>query len=51
MIRIKYIQIPLPEETIEQLKKKTRKKTNKDAIMEAIEHYLKCPCVEKEIKP
>lgn len=39
---IKHYQVPFEEETIEKLKEATNKEAAKDAITEAVEHYLKC---------
>ena len=40
----------LPEEWLEELKKKTGIPTTKDALAEAVKHYLECPNIEDRKK-
>jgi len=46
-MRIIYVGAPLTEEEIEKLLKKTGATSKKDALREAVEHYLECPYVKK----
>ena len=41
------VQTRLPEEKIERLKMKTGKETIKEALSEAVYHYLYCPLARK----
>jgi len=47
-----YINVELPEEIINRLKKKTKEETTKDALYKAVMHYLECFSTEitKEIE-
>ena len=47
MMKIVHAQTVLPEEELEELKRKTGEKATKDAIAKAIEHYLQCPYTHK----
>jgi hypothetical protein len=42
------VQTVLREEDLEALKKKTGRQTTKDALYEAVMHYLSCPFAGKE---
>jgi len=46
-MRIVYVGVPLTEEEIEKLLKKSGCDNKKDAVREAVEHYLECPYVKK----
>ena len=48
MAKIVHAQTVLPEDVLEELKKKTGKMTTKDALAEAVEHYLTCPYTHEE---
>ncbi|MHC1624459.1 MAG: DUF5371 family protein [Methermicoccaceae archaeon] len=48
MERIVHVQTVLPEDVLEELKKKTGEKTTKDALIKAIEHYLECQYIEED---
>ncbi len=48
MTKIVHAQTVLPEDVLEQLKKKTGESTTKDALAKAVEHYLKCPYVHED---
>ena len=47
---IRHYQVILPESIMKQLKKATGKRFAKDAITEAIKHYLECPLVKEKKK-
>lgn len=40
----------LPDFIIEELKKKTGEKTNKEALAKAIYHYMRCVDIKNEVK-
>ncbi len=48
MVKIVHAQTVLPEDVLEELKKKTGESATKDAIAKAVEHYLKCPYTHEE---
>ncbi|NHW23319.1 MAG: DUF5371 domain-containing protein [Archaeoglobales archaeon] len=48
MAKIVHAQTVLPEEVLEELKKKTGETATKDAIAKAVEHYLECPYTHEE---
>lgn len=48
MVKIVHAQTVLPEDVLEQLKKKTGQSATKDAIAVAVEHYLSCPYTHEE---
>ena len=48
MAKIVHAQTVLPEEVLEELKKKTGENATKDAIAKAVEHYLVCPYTHEE---
>jgi hypothetical protein len=47
-MKLLYVHTVLREEDLEALKKKTRRQTTKDALYEAVIHYLKCPFAGRE---
>jgi hypothetical protein len=48
MVKIVHAQTVLPENVLEELKKKTGESATKDAIAKAVEHYLMCPYTHEE---
>jgi len=48
LTRIVHAQTVLPEEVLEELKRKTGEMTTKDALAKAVEHYLICPYTHEE---
>jgi hypothetical protein len=42
------VQAQFPKQTIEELKRKTKERTAKEAIRKAVEHYNNCPKVKKK---
>lgn len=48
MTKIVHAQTVLPENVLEELKKKTGEAATKDAIAKAVEHYLICPYTHQE---
>ncbi|MEM0302854.1 MAG: DUF5371 family protein [Archaeoglobaceae archaeon] len=48
MAKIVHAQTVLPEDVLEELKKKTGENATKDAIAKAVEHYLACPYTHQE---
>ncbi len=50
VMRLIHVQTVLTEDVLEELKRKTGEKTTKDALLKAIEHYLRCPYAERERK-
>ncbi len=48
MAKIIHAQTVLPEDVLEELKKKTGEVTTKDALAKAVEHYLVCPYTHEE---
>ncbi len=48
MTKIVHAQTVLPENVLEELKKKTGESATKDAIAKAVEHYLICPYTHEE---
>lgn len=50
MGRCIYVNVELADETLEQLKEKTGIETTKDALSEAIKHYLDCFISHEEPK-
>ena len=46
-MKLKIVQVPLPVEIVEELKRKSGKETIKDALSEAVYHYINCPYHEK----
>jgi len=46
-VKLKIVQVPLPLEIVEELKVKSGKNTIKDALSEAVYHYINCPYAEK----
>lgn len=48
MVRIVHAQTVLPENVLNELKKKTGESATKDAIAKAVEHYLMCPYTHEE---
>jgi len=47
-MKLLHVQTILKEEDLEALKKKSGHRTTKDALYEAVMHYLKCPFAGKE---
>ena len=47
-MKLLHVQTVLREEDLEALKRKTRHKTTKDALYEAVMHYLNCPFAGRE---
>lgn len=45
--KIKFVQTALHKSTIDNLKTKSGQTTAKDAIYEAINHYLQCNCIKE----
>jgi len=41
-MKIVHVQTVLTEETLEKLKEKSGERTTKDALNQAVEHYLRC---------
>ena len=50
MEKIIIVQTKLPEDILEELKKKTGESTTKEALSKAINHYINCFMAEKEQK-
>lgn len=50
MEKIIVLQIKLPKDVLEELKKKTGEATTKEALSKAINHYINCFMAEKEQK-
>ncbi len=48
MVKIVHAQTVLPEDVLNELKKKTGESATKDAIAKAVEHYLMCPYTHEE---
>uniref|UniRef100_A0A7J2TJ11 DUF5371 domain-containing protein n=1 Tax=Archaeoglobus fulgidus TaxID=2234 RepID=A0A7J2TJ11_ARCFL len=48
MVKIVHAQTVLPENVLEELKKKTGEVATKDALAKAVEHYLVCPYTHEE---
>ncbi|RLE46231.1 MAG: hypothetical protein DRJ31_10250 [Candidatus Methanomethylicota archaeon] len=48
MMKIVHAQTVLPEDVLEELKRKTGESATKDAIAKAVEHYLMCPYTHQE---
>jgi hypothetical protein len=48
MVKIVHAQTVLPEDMLNELKKKTGESATKDAIAKAVEHYLICPYTHEE---
>lgn len=48
MVKIVHAQTVLPEDVLEELKRKTGEHTTKDALARAVEHYLKCPYTHED---
>lgn len=48
MVKIVHAQTVLPENVLEELKRKTGETATKDAIAKAVEHYLMCPYTHEE---
>ncbi len=48
MVKIIHAQTVLPEEVLEELKRKTGELATKDALARAVEHYLMCPYTHEE---
>ncbi len=48
MVKIVHAQTVLPENVLDELKKKTGESATKDAIAKAVEHYLMCPYTHEE---
>ena len=46
-MKLKIVQVPLPLEIVEELKVKSGKDTIKDALSEAVYHYINCPYTKK----
>lgn len=46
-MKIVWVRTALHEDVLEELKRKTGKRTTKDALAEAVEHYLKCPFTDR----
>ncbi|WP_457548446.1 DUF5371 family protein [Archaeoglobus sp.] len=46
-MKLKIVQVPLPLEIVEELKVKSGKGTIKDALSEAVYHYINCPYAKK----
>jgi len=49
--KIIIVQTKLPEDVLEELKKKTGEATTKEALAKAINHYIQCFVAEKEQRP
>jgi len=49
MTKIVHAQTVLPENVLEELKRKTGESATKDAIAKAVEHYLICPYTHEEL--
>ena len=47
MMRLVIVQTRLSEDKIKMLKEKSGKETIKDALSEAVYHYLECPLIDK----
>lgn len=43
-----FVQVKIPEEALKELKRKSGESTNKEALSEAIEHYINCCMIEEE---
>ncbi|MFO7968191.1 MAG: DUF5371 family protein [Archaeoglobaceae archaeon] len=50
MGKLIFVQVKIPEEILERLKRKTEESTTKEALSEAINHYINCFMAEKEDK-
>ncbi len=48
MVKIVHAQTVLPEDILNELKKKTGEGATKDAIAKAVDHYLMCPYTHEE---
>jgi len=48
LAKIVHAQTVLPEDVLEELKRKTGEMTTKDALAKAVEHYLTCPYTHEE---
>ena len=48
MVKLVYVQTVLTEEELEQLLKKTKCSNKKDALREAVLHYLECEEVDSD---
>ncbi len=42
-MKLKIVQVPLRKEVVEELKRRSGKDTIKDALSEAVYHYINCP--------
>jgi hypothetical protein len=47
-MKLLHVQTVLKEEDLEALKRKTGRRTTKDALYEAVVHYLSCPFAGRE---
>jgi hypothetical protein len=46
-VKFRIVQVPLPIEIVEELKAKSGKETIKDALSEAVYHFIGCPLANK----
>ncbi len=46
-MKFRIVQVPLPIEIVEELKAKSGKETIKDALSEAVYHFIDCPLANK----
>ncbi|ADB58445.1 DUF5371 family protein [Archaeoglobus profundus] len=46
-MKLKIVQVPLPLEIVEELKARSGRNTIKDALSEAVYHYISCPHIKK----
>lgn len=46
-MKFRIVQVPLPIEIVEELKAKSGKETIKDALSEAVHHFIDCPLANK----
>jgi len=46
-VKLRIVQVPLPLEIVEELKRRSGKNTIKDALSEAVYHYIGCPYAKK----
>ncbi len=46
-MKLKIVQVPLPIEIVEILKARSGKETIKDALSEAVYHYINCPYTDR----
>lgn len=46
-MKLKIVQVPLPIEIVEILKDKSGRETIKDALSDAVYHYINCPLANR----